>query len=49
MIKASSVTLGILKSLYPNADLGAAGEGLPQHAPKKERNLHTKGYKAKLE
>ena len=27
MRKASSLTLGILKSLYPRADLDAAGEG----------------------
>jgi hypothetical protein len=27
MQKASSLTLGILKSLYPKADLGVAGEG----------------------
>jgi hypothetical protein len=36
MRKASSVTLGILKSLYPRADLDSTGEGFTTTCTKEE-------------
>jgi hypothetical protein len=38
MRKASSLTLGILKSLYPRADLDAAGEGFAATCSEDEAN-----------
>jgi hypothetical protein len=38
MRKASSLTLRILKSLYPRADLGAVGEGFAVTCTKEEAN-----------
>jgi hypothetical protein len=38
MWKASSLTLGILKSLYPRADLDAAGEGFAATCSEDEAN-----------
>jgi hypothetical protein len=36
MRKASSLTLGILKSIYPRADLDAVGDGLAATCIKEE-------------
>jgi hypothetical protein len=38
MRKASSLTLGILKSLYPRADLDAVGEGFETIGIEEEAN-----------
>jgi hypothetical protein len=38
MRKTSSLTLGILKSLYPQADLDAAGKGFTTTCSKDEAN-----------
>jgi hypothetical protein len=44
MLKASSLTLGILKSLYPRADLDAAGEGFAATCSDEEANELVKGF-----
>jgi hypothetical protein len=44
MLKASSLTLGILKSLYTKADLGVAGEGFAATFSEEEATTLVKSF-----
>jgi hypothetical protein len=44
MLRAPSLTLGILKSLYPRADLGATGEGFAATCIEEEANTLVKSF-----